>query len=47
LKPERRHSDPFCPLDIHKGYGENSLDGIVDEINHALATKSTEAASSS
>jgi len=34
-------------LDIHKGYGENSLDGIVDEINHALATKSTEAASSS
>ena len=28
-------------LDIHKGYGEKSLDGIVDEINRALAATST------
>jgi len=32
-------------LDIHKGYGENSLNGIVDEINRALAANSTETAS--
>jgi thiol-disulfide isomerase/thioredoxin len=32
-------------LDIHKGYGEKSLDGIVDEINRALAANSTETAS--
>jgi thiol-disulfide isomerase/thioredoxin len=24
-------------LDIHKGYGDKLLDGLVDEINHALA----------
>jgi len=29
-------------LDIHKGYGENSLDGIVDEINRAFAANATE-----
>jgi thiol-disulfide isomerase/thioredoxin len=33
-------------LDIHKGYGEHSLDGIVDEINRALAANSAETASS-
>ncbi len=34
-------------LDIHKGYGENSLDGIVDEINRALTANATETPSSS
>jgi thiol-disulfide isomerase/thioredoxin len=34
-------------LDIHKGYGEDSLDGIVAEINRALAATATETASSS
>jgi len=34
-------------LDIHRGYGEKSLDGILDQINQALAAKSTETASSS
>ena len=34
-------------LDIHKGYGEDSLNGIVAEINRALAASSTETASSS
>jgi hypothetical protein len=38
-------SSPHPILDIHKGYGENSLDGIVDEINRALAANSTETAS--
>lgn len=33
-------------LDIHNGYGEGSLDGIVDEINRALAANATETASS-
>jgi thiol-disulfide isomerase/thioredoxin len=34
-------------LDIHKGYGENSLNGIVEEINRALAANSPETASNS
>jgi len=33
-------------LDIHKGYGEKSLDGIVDEINRALTANSNGTASS-
>jgi len=34
-------------INIHKGYGEKSLDGIVDEINRALASTSAETTSSS
>lgn len=34
-------------LDIHKGYGEDSLNGIVAEINRALAATSTETTSRS
>lgn len=33
-------------LSIHQGYGENSLDGIVEEINRALATNATGTANS-
>lgn len=33
-------------LSIHQGYGENSLDGIVDEINRALATNAAGTANS-
>ena len=32
-------------LDIHRGYGEKSLNGILDQINRALAANSTETAS--